>query len=332
MNMHIAISIAPIASLRQNCYYEIWRFFLKLNLLLRKIIHELRPQIVIHESLRLHDQTLILGKNKINLHRYPEIHLIGLGKAACSQVKTIGTFLSTDKRLRSKIKKGLCLTKYQHGFPSRFYDFHESAHPISDKNSLKSGLKLKTFLRHLKSDSLLIVCLSGGASALVIVPRHPFTLKDKTQASRDLIRSGAKIQQINQIRKEMSEIKNKTLSQITNNKAASIDKLLPVSYVQKSPTLYSLNIPQGNRWLAFSESFDPQWQLVRSTDGKTYSPVPMFDLLNGFYVDTPGEYTLEYLPQRYVLPGMIISLSTLTILIGIFIVFKYANKRISKHI
>ena len=153
------------------------------------------------------------------------------------------------------------------------------------------------------------------------------TLEIKSEGDINIINAFAVIS-----KKEMSEIKNKTLSQITNNKAAYTGKLLPVSYVQKSPTLYSLNIPQGDRWLAFSESFDPQWQLVRSTDGKTYAPTPMFDLLNGFYVDTPGEYTLEYLPQRRVLPGMIISLSALTILIGIFIVSTYAKKRISKHL
>ena len=57
--------------------------------------------------------------------------------------------------------------------------------------------------------------------------------------------------------------------------------------------------------LIFSQNFDNNWKL----DGK--SPFPVYSLLNGYSIDKDGVYELTFEPQKYILPGLVISALTL---------------------
>ena len=89
-----------------------------------------------------------------------------------------------------------------------------------------------------------------------------------------------------------------------------------VSYTRISPTHYKIKVEnlQKPATLAFSETYDPLWQL------KGRSSYPLYSLINGFYVEKDGEYDLFFTPQKYVYPGLFVSGTTLIILI--FLLFK----------
>ncbi len=122
---------------------------------------------------------------------------------------------------------------------------------------------------------------------------------------------------------ESSRILNQ-LNQIKTKPIASSPKT--VSYQQKSPTYYRVQIIEPNKWLIFSESYDPKWELVNTKTGDILIPVPAYDMLNGYYVSQAGEYTLQYSPQKSVLVGTLISLGTLLAVAGIWLGLKYAKK------
>lgn len=73
--------------------------------------------------------------------------------------------------------------------------------------------------------------------------------------------------------------------------------------------------------LAFGQNYDTLWQL----DGK--SGVPMYSMINGFPVSGDGEYDLVFLPQRYVLPGLTITVVALLLLIYM----QYADRKSTTH-
>ena len=56
----------------------------------------------------------------------------------------------------------------------------------------------------------------------------------------------------------------------------------------------------------FSDIFDSGWEL---NSNKGYS---LYSLINGFWIDGDGEYDLYFAPQKYIVPGLIVSLTTLT--------------------
>lgn len=85
-----------------------------------------------------------------------------------------------------------------------------------------------------------------------------------------------------------------------------------IVYKRISPTKYEIEITnlQEPAYLIFSETFDELWELNGQPAKQVYS------LLNGFYVDKPGKYTVYFTPQKYVLPGLLISDTTLIFILG----------------
>lgn len=100
-----------------------------------------------------------------------------------------------------------------------------------------------------------------------------------------------------------------------NNPTVSPTVKPNLEYKEISPTHYSITITglDHPRLLVFSQSFDPLWQLSGQSPTKTYG------FLNGYWITQDGQYQLEFEPQKFVLPGLVVSGVTLTILLGLFI-------------
>ena len=99
------------------------------------------------------------------------------------------------------------------------------------------------------------------------------------------------------------------------------NKAIEVEYDRHSSTKYQFTINKAPVWIVLSQSYDPWWKV----SGLNQKPTPVYDMLNAFYIEKPGTYTLEYDLQKYVYWGVILSLVGL---VGIWIVNKYASQRI----
>ena len=134
-----------------------------------------------------------------------EYVVVAIGKAA--QAMAIGC----EEVLSDKLVKGLLITKYQHTTPGQLsskWQIIESAHPVPDEQSLKAGQVLLDFINHPEYDQQPILFLiSGGASALVevLAEGHDYTVLQ--QVNSWLLASGLEIEQVNQVRKKISQIK-----------------------------------------------------------------------------------------------------------------------------
>ncbi len=81
------------------------------------------------------------------------------------------------------------------------------SHPLPDASSVAAANAAVAMLEHLTPDDLLIVLLSGGASAMLAAPAKPITLEDKIAVSAALLRVRASIGEINTVRKHLSAVK-----------------------------------------------------------------------------------------------------------------------------
>ena len=88
----------------------------------------------------------------------------------------------------------------------------ESGHPIPDENSLSAGGAVLDMLEGLTAMDLLIVAVSGGASALLCAPVEGVTLDAKQRTTDLLLRAGADIYQLNAVRKHLSLLKGGMLA------------------------------------------------------------------------------------------------------------------------
>jgi len=95
-------------------------------------------------------------------------------------------------------------------------EWFNSAHPVPDERSVNAARRALDVAAATGADDLLVVLLSGGASALMALPAEGITLEDKQETSRRLLKGGATINELNTVRKHLSGIKGGRLAAATS--------------------------------------------------------------------------------------------------------------------
>jgi glycerate 2-kinase len=108
--------------------------------------------------------------------------------------------------------EGTVVTRYGHAVPTRRIEVIEAAHPVPDSNSECGARRLLERVRGLGRDDLVLALISGGASALLALPAPGLSLSDKQAVNRDLLSCGARIGEMNCLRKHLSGIKGGRLA------------------------------------------------------------------------------------------------------------------------
>jgi hydroxypyruvate reductase len=87
-----------------------------------------------------------------------------------------------------------------------------SSHPVPDEASVAAAERLLALARGAGPDDLVLVLLSGGASALACLPGDGLALAAKQRLTADLLRSGASVREINCVRRHLSRFKGGRLA------------------------------------------------------------------------------------------------------------------------
>ena len=133
--------------------------------------------------------------------------VIGAGKAAASLA------LALEETVGDRIDGGRIVVKHGHGLPLKHVVVEEGGHPLPDEGGLEGTSRLMDDLEDTRPDDRVFFLLTGGASALLIAPAPGLTLSDKIETTRALLACGAKIQEINTIRKHLSAVKGGRLAE-----------------------------------------------------------------------------------------------------------------------
>jgi len=108
--------------------------------------------------------------------------------------------------------RGLAVTRTGYGGPLRSIEPIEASHPVPDEAGLRAAQRCIDLAESAGEDDLLLVLLSGGASALLAAPCPPLDLPAKQAVTRALVHSGASIGEINLVRRHLSRIKGGKLA------------------------------------------------------------------------------------------------------------------------
>ena len=107
---------------------------------------------------------------------------------------------------------GVALTRYGHALPLERIRWVEAAHPVPDEAGEEAAREMLNSARAIKPADLLLMLVSGGGSALLSLPAEGIPISDLARVTRDLLRSGATIQEINTVRKHLSQIQGGRLA------------------------------------------------------------------------------------------------------------------------
>jgi len=82
-----------------------------------------------------------------------------------------------------------------------------AGHPVPDEAGRRAADEVEAVVRGLGEDDLLLLLVSGGASALLPAPVEGLGLSDKALTTSALLRAGATIGELNAVRKHLSRLK-----------------------------------------------------------------------------------------------------------------------------
>jgi hydroxypyruvate reductase len=133
--------------------------------------------------------------------------VLAAGKAAGSMTEAAEAHYLDRLGMAPAQLAGLAVTRYGYGRPTRRIELIESGHPLPDAAGLAAADRTLAIADTATADDLVLVLLSGGASANWIAPAAGVDLVDKQAVTRALLRCGANIGEINTLRKHLSRIK-----------------------------------------------------------------------------------------------------------------------------
>jgi hydroxypyruvate reductase len=168
------------------------------------------PVRAVQDHLTLRAGVLLCRSARYRLRDFDNVYVVGAGKASVRMAAAIEQILGTA------IRGGLINTKYGHARKLRRVQVNECGHPVPDANGQAGAERIAAIARAATSRDLLIVLISGGASALLPLPAPPVTLAEKQSVTRSLLECGATIHEINTVRKHISAIKGGQLARLAH--------------------------------------------------------------------------------------------------------------------
>src|SRR5450830_523281 len=138
--------------------------------------------------------------------------LLAAGKAAGSMAEVAEGFYLDRLKLPAERITGIAVARHGYGRPTKAVTMIEAGHPIPDAAGLEAADRALNLADAATADDLVLVLMSGGASANWIAPASGVSFADKQAVTRALLRSGATIGEINTVRKHLSRIKGGRLA------------------------------------------------------------------------------------------------------------------------
>jgi glycerate 2-kinase len=167
--------------------------------ILREALRAAEPGGLVLRQLKLKGGTLEVAGVRHPLRR-GRVFVLAAGKAAFAMARAAEQVLGPD------LKGGLAVASSSQGSLDRVRPLLAS-HPIPDARGLAAAEETEALAHGLGRDDLLLVLLSGGASALLPAPVPGVTLEDKARTTSLLLRAGATIHETNTVRKHLSRLK-----------------------------------------------------------------------------------------------------------------------------
>ncbi len=159
------------------------------------------PEQLIRSRIRLHNSKLCIDERVLDLNMFRQIFVIGGGKASGSMAEAVESILGP------RISKGVVNVPYGNTNRTQTIELNCASHPVPDENGV-NGTRRMIQIANEADASVLVICLiSGGGSSLMPLPRDSVSLDDKRKITDALLKSGANINEINTVRKHISDFK-----------------------------------------------------------------------------------------------------------------------------
>jgi hydroxypyruvate reductase len=156
------------------------------------------PGRTVHRFLSVEDGCVRVEDERFEAER---VFVLAVGKASGAMARAAGEVLG------EALSGSVCVIKTGHEALPFPFETIAAGHPEPDERSVRAAERVEEFLEELSAGDLLLVLVSGGASALLADAAEGISLGDLKELNGALLRSGAEIGAINTVRKHVSTLK-----------------------------------------------------------------------------------------------------------------------------
>lgn len=206
------------------------------------------PGEAVKRFLRLEGETLEVAGKRYDLRAFERVLVVGGGKAGATMSRAV------EEVLGPRVSAGVVNVKYGHVAPTAVVKINEAGHPVPDERGLAGTREMLQLLETAGPRDLVITVISGGGSAIMDLPVEGVSLEDMKALTDALLRSGATINEINTIRKHLSQVKGGGLARIASP-APVISLILsdvvgnPLDVIASGPTVPDTTAFQDAWWV-----------------------------------------------------------------------------------
>jgi len=186
---------------------------------------------VIRRLLILDGDTLKIGDCQWDLAHKRRLFVVGAGKAGNAMAKAV------EERLGDWISDGLVIVKQlDPGERLHRIQWARGGHPLPNEEGLKASKRILNLVEQSTADDLFITVISGGSSALMNCPVPGIIWEEEVELTEELLKCGARILEINAIRRHISMTNGGRLAQKIEARGAEMINLIVSDSVGGKPT------------------------------------------------------------------------------------------------
>ena len=178
--------------------------------ILAAAIQAVEPGAAVRRFVQRIDGRLTISGQTYDLSAFGRVALLGIGKASLAMSEALAGILG------ERLDSSLVITKHVPSIPHPPLTILQGDHPIPEANSLLAGTKAIEFVSSFRPGDLLFCLISGGGSALVTAPVEGVTLADLQALTSELLACGARIEEINSLRRRLERVKGGGIVSLAN--------------------------------------------------------------------------------------------------------------------
>ena len=160
----------------------------------------------VESRLQVSSGAIRAGRRAIALDRIESVGVIAVGKAAPAMAEAV------PEAIKEKMSFGMIVTKEGYERDVEGFEVRVAGHPLPDRRSVRATDDVVELVSELGEEDLLLVLVSGGASALLFSPIPQVGFNDAVKINEQMVYSSMDISGINSVRSHISRIKGGRLA------------------------------------------------------------------------------------------------------------------------
>ncbi len=236
----------------------------------------LNSERIIRRLVRLDGDTLHVGRRSWDMQGFRRVFVIGAGKAANAMARAV------EHVLGARIHAGIVVVKvFEPGDGLDHIDLPEGGHPYPNEAGWRATQRILELVDDAGPGDLFVGLLSGGSSALMNCPQPGISIDDEARITRQLLTAGARILEVNAVRRHISAVNGGRIAQRIERAGAEMINLI-ISDLVGDTNVGTPDIPvayAGTQVGIDLTTFTDAWRAIETYGLADSAPAAVLDCL-----------------------------------------------------